>query len=432
MDRGKNLHYEFEQFCLDPCKRVLWRDGEQVPLQAKALDTLLVLIENRDRVVAKDELIRQVWPDTFVEEINLTVNISTLRKALGESPNDHRYIVTAPRRGYRFVAEVKEIQNDETPSRAATQPPVSRWFPRVNLNRRILGALLRIASITLTSFLLSPKRQTAIQTIAVLPFTELGTHNEDHLGVGLADALITQLGAVRQIVVRPTSAVLKYQRTTGDPLAAGRELGVEAVLEGRVQRVGDRIRVTVQLLRVKDGVSLWAGSFDEDFTTILAVQDSISSRVAEALATPLTSDEKESLAKHHTTNHHAYHAHMKGRHFLTLWTEHGFRMAIESFEQAVAADPNYALAYAGLAEAWTLLGYYNFIAPAESFVNARRAAVKAMELDRELADAQLALATVKVFFEWDFREPSERFSGGWNSIRITTVCAGDIPATCWR
>jgi TolB-like protein len=164
------------------------------------------------------------------------------------------------------------------------------------------------------------KPEMAIRTIAVLPFNELGADKEDHLGIGMADALITRLGAIRQIVVRPTSAVLKYKGAPADPLAAGRELGVEAALEGRVQRASDRIRVTVQLLRVEDGVSLWTGAFDEDFTNILSVQDVISSRVAEDIAAPLTGEVKESLAKHHTANHRAYQAYMRGRHFLTLWT----------------------------------------------------------------------------------------------------------------
>ncbi|MCI0349397.1 MAG: tetratricopeptide repeat protein, partial [Acidobacteriales bacterium] len=170
-----------------------------------------------------------------------------------------------------------------------------------------------------------------------------------------------------------------------------------------------RIRVTVQLLRVIDGVSLWADTFDEDFTNILAVQDAISSRVTEALAVKLTSEEKVSLAKHNTTNHQAYQAYVKGRHFLTLRTEHGFRKAIESFEQAVAADPGYALAYVGMAEAWTLVGYYNFSSPAESFVKVQTAVVKALGIDGNLADAQLALATIKVFYEWDFAGAEQAF-----------------------
>ncbi len=418
MNDSENLRYEFDQYCLDAAKRLLLRSGEPVPLQAKAFDTLLALVENRDRVVEKDELIKKVWPDTFVEEINLTVNISALRKSLGESPNEHRYIVTAPRRGYRFVAEVREIKNGEAPTPGVTPSaqngrPNEPRNPRFNSRRAALAAaFLVIALLALSGFFLfsrQSKPEMAIRTIAVLPFNELGAGEEDHLGIGMADALITRLGAIRQIIVRPTSAILKYQATPADPLAAGRELGVEAALDGRVQRAGDRIRVTVQLFRVKDGVSLWSGTFDEDFTNILSVQDAISNRVAGALAVKLTSEEKESLVKHHTTNPQAYQAYVKGRYFLTLRTEHGFRKAIESFEQAVTSDPGYALAYAAMAEAWTLLGYYNFSSPAESFVKAQTSAIEALGIDGNLGDAQLALATIKVFYEWDFAGAEQAF-----------------------
>ncbi len=414
MNCSEHLRYAFDQYCLDTAKRLLLRDGEPVSLQAKAFDTLLALIENRDRVVEKDELIKKVWPDTFVEEINLTVNISALRKALGESPTDHRYIVTAPRRGYRFVAEVREIKNGEAPTPGVTPSaqndrPAEQRNPRFNSRHAALAAsLLVIALLALSGlFLFSrpSKPETAIRTIAVLPFSELGADKEDHLGIGMADALITRLGNIRRIIVRPTSAVLKYRGAPADPLAAGRELGVEAALEGRVQRAGDRIRVTVQLLRVNDGVSLWAGTFDEDFTNILSVQDAISRRVTEALAAPLTSEEIESLAKHQTTNPQAYQAYVKGHHFLTLRTEHGCRKAIESFEQAVAVDPGYAPAYVGVAEAWTLLGYYNFTSPAESFVRAQTAAIKALGIDGNLADAQLAMAFAWLEKMYQERQP---------------------------
>ncbi len=418
MNDSENLRYEFDQYCLDAAKRLLLRAGEPVPLQAKAFDTLLVLIENRDRVVGKDELMKKVWPDTFVEEINLTVNISALRKALGESPNEHRYIVTVPRRGYRFVAEVRELKNGAAAEVEAApngqpaapepeQPQAARFFKARYVAPAI--ALVALALAGLMLFTRQAKHEARIETIAVLPFRELGAGAEDHLGSGMADALVTRLSQIKQLIIRPTSAVLKYRDAQTDPLAAGRELGADALLDGKIQRTGARIRVTVQLLKVKDGRPLWADTFDEDFTNILSVQDVIAARVAKELALKLTSAEQAALVRRHTSNHQAWQAYTKGRHFLSLRTEHGLRKAIESFEQASAADPGYAPAYVGLADSYSLLGYYSFVTPEAAYEPARAAAGRALSLDATLADAHTSLGLIRMNYEWDFAAAEQSY-----------------------
>lgn len=242
--------YEFGSYRLDPAERILLRDGQPVPLTIKAFDLLLALIANSGHIVEKDALLKAVWPDSFVEEGVLSVNVFKLRKTLGETES-LKFIETVPKRGYRFVAAVQTVY-------AAPLP------------------------LTATPL----KAGSALTSIAVLPFRSLSADgNDDYLGLGMADALITRLSNVRRLVVRPTSAVRKYAGQAQEAQAAARDLMVESVLEGSIRRSGERIRVTVQLIGPTGSAPLWAEKFDEQFTDIFAVEDSISAQVARALAT---------------------------------------------------------------------------------------------------------------------------------------------------
>jgi DNA-binding winged helix-turn-helix (wHTH) protein len=232
-------YLEFGPFRIDTAARLLMRGEETVPLTPKAFETLMALILRRGEVVERDELIRLVWRGTFVESGNLNSNIFMLRRALDDS--DQRYISTVPRRGYRFVAEVKELSCPDEASPAGS--------------------------------------------IGVLPFRHLSDDGADKfLGLGMADALITKLSNIKQIVVRPTSAVRKYVDAECDPVAAGRELSVESIIEGTIRVLGDRMRVTVQMISVSESAPVWAEKFDEKFTDIFAVEDSISERISAAIA----------------------------------------------------------------------------------------------------------------------------------------------------
>jgi DNA-binding winged helix-turn-helix (wHTH) protein/Tfp pilus assembly protein PilF len=367
--------YEFGAFRVDPGKRLLLREGQPVPLTARAFDTLLVLVENQGRVLEKDELMRLVWPDTVVEESNLSQNVFTLRKVLGEQPHEHLYIATVPRRGYQFVAEVRR-----TPA-STSVPAAPPWLP--------------------------PAR-----SLAVLPFISLGRKDTDeYLGLGMADALITRLGNIRRIIVRPTSAVRAYVGQTPDPVAAGRSLGVDMVLEGSIQRAGDRIRVTVQLVSVDAGAPVWGERFDERLPDLFAVQDSISLRLAAALVSTLTAEERVRMEKRDTDDHDAHDAYLKGRYHWNTRTEEGLNKAVGHFEQAIARDPRYALAHAGLADCYTLLGSagYGAMRPQDALARARAAAMKALEIDPELAEPHTSLALVKFRLDWDWAEAEARF-----------------------
>jgi DNA-binding winged helix-turn-helix (wHTH) protein len=319
--------YNFGPFELDTGAQVLRRDGKGVPLKPKLLELLILFVESNGRVVRKDELIKHFWPDTFVEESNLPVSVCELRKALGEVRGEREYIETVPRRGYRFVARVSEV--GDTSAQVDSGGPTAEVTSNGSANW-------------------------AKGTIAVLPFKAIGATGDQYLGLGMADALITRLSNLRQITIRPTSSIRKYDRER-DPVVAGRDLRVEWVLEGSVQKLGKRIRVTVQLVSVGDGLSLWAETFDEKFTNIFAVEDSISKHVATALAPKLTVEERRHLAKRHTENAEAYQEYLKGRYFMEKRTEAGFRKSIGCFERAIQMDPTFALAYSGLADCYVML-----------------------------------------------------------------------------
>jgi TolB-like protein/Flp pilus assembly protein TadD len=242
----------------------------------------------------------------------------------------------------------------------------------------------------------------------VLPFRSLDKQNsDDHLGLGMTDAVITKLTNVRALVVRPTSAVLRYAEGTTDPAKAGHELAVESLLDGKVQKSGDRIRVTVQLIRIEDGQPLWAQTFDEKFTDIFSMEDSISEQVAHALAVKFGGQEQKELARHYTDNIEAYRDYVQGRYFEFQFTPVGLNQALWQFDRAIELDPSYALAYAGLADAYTTASDW-VLPPREALPKAESAARKALVFDDQLAEAHAALAHA-LLHEWKLQRSGQEF-----------------------
>ena len=365
--------YEFGPFRIDLERYLLLRGDEAIALSPKVFETLLFLVKHRAEVAKKDDIINSIWPDTFVEEGNLAQNIFLLRKALGEEKNEHRYIVTIPGLGYRFVAPVEET--------AATQVPQPETVART------------------------------VGSIAVLPFKNLaGDDNDKFLGPGLADALIMRLSSIRNLKVRPTAAVLKFINLREEPLAIGLELNVDALLDGVYQRETDTIRVSVQLVSVKDGVTLWAAKFDEKLTDIFTIQDSISEQVVRSLALKLSGDERRQLKESYTLNPEAFQLFVKGRYFWNQRTTEGLKKALDYAQQAIAIDPTYAPAYVGLADTYNLLGaQHSVMAPRDSFPKARAAALRALEIDEKLAEAYASLGFIKFCFEWNWQAAEQSY-----------------------
>jgi TolB-like protein/tetratricopeptide (TPR) repeat protein len=251
---------------------------------------------------------------------------------------------------------------------------------------------------------------TAIHSLAVLPFTVIGEKSNDaYLGLGMSDAVTTRLDNTGKIVIRPTSALEKYVGASRNPVAAGREQQVDAVLDGHIQCIGDRVRLTVQLIRVSDGARIWGKAFDEQATGIFAVQDAVSKEVARSLQLELTGAEQKRLTRRPTESGDAYRAYVKGRYFWNKRTTAGLRRGLQHFQEAVALDPAYTEALAGIADSYALLGEYTVLPPRVAFPMAQEAATKALRLDPELADARATLGFVHLFYDFDGQAAENEF-----------------------
>ncbi|HEV2912653.1 MAG TPA: protein kinase [Pyrinomonadaceae bacterium] len=264
---------------------------------------------------------------------------------------------------------------------------------------------------------------TSAKSIAVLPFKVLRTEekSDEFLGMGLTDAIITKLSNIHRILVRPTSSVLKYYDGEHNAQAAGYELDVNFVLDGRIQRAGDRLRVTVQLVRVHDGAPFWAAKFDEDFTDIFAVEDSISSQVAEALIPKLSGEEREVLNKRETENANAYQAYLKGRYYWNMFTDDALEKALEHFQEAIRLDPDYALAYVGVADYYNWAAVYHMFTPKECYERGKAAAIKALQIDDTLAEAHATLGSATLCQDWDWERAEQLFK---RAIELNTNYPG--------
>jgi DNA-binding winged helix-turn-helix (wHTH) protein/TolB-like protein/Flp pilus assembly protein TadD len=399
--------YEFGDFSLDVREQRLLRNdtGEAIPLTRKVFDTLLYLVQHAGETLDKDVLLQSIWPGAVVEENSLTQNISTLRQMLGETRGENRYIATVSRRGYRFVAKVT-LRDDPalpTPAEVSTVSP-SATVPsrrRIGLALAVAGVLVAVIGAIAFFFAQEPAPP-ATQTLAILPFKPLlPAERNESLELGMAESLISSLSQDSQQAISPLSSVRRYMALDQDPIAAGRALGVDTVLDGSLQRRGDRLRVSARLLRVENGQQLWAQSFDQDFTTIFEVQDVIAARVAQALSLRGVGGGSARGAPY-TRDPEAYALYANGRFAWTRQTEPSLLQAIAFFEQAIQRDPNYALAYAGLADSHAILGVFGMRAPHDVFPKALRAVEKALAIDPELAAAHAALGHIKMVYERDW------------------------------
>lgn len=385
-----NHLWEFDCYRVDFERRLLLRGDEPVQLPAKALDALLALIQRRGKVVTKDELMKAVWPDAFVEEGNLSQSIHVLRRALGESIEEHRYIVTVPGLGYRFVADVREIpeiKDDPTPK----PDPIAKQGYRFAAH--VEGSSSPPASSLRSRIML-----------AVLPFEDMSSQEgQEYFSDGLTEEMITQLGRMnpdRLGVIARTSA-MHYKNCDKTVQEIGRELGVSYVLEGSVRRAGRRVRVTALLIRVADQTHLWSESYDRDLGNILALQSDLARAIADEIRIKLTPQERARLGSVRPVNPEAYEAYLKGRYHWSRGSRGSLSKAIQYFNDAIRLDPSYAPAYTGLADAYSDLAAFNFQPPAEAFPKAKAAALKAIEIDSNLAEAHGALASVAWAYDWD-------------------------------
>ncbi len=388
--------YKFGPFHLDGRSRVLHRDGTPVSITPKVFDTLVFLVANAGRTVSREELIKAVWPDTFVEEGNLNYNMSQLRTILGESAPGTPYIQTIPKRGYRFVADISE-------PRAA---PIRKrlWVAAVAAAAVILiagGVVLWRAKIA------KPKPQ-QIRSIAVLPLRNLSRDpDQEYFADGMTDALTTGLAQISALSVIAQSSMTRYSGTKKPASEIARELNVDALVEGTVQRSGGRVMITAHLIDGSNDHQLWAKSFERDLRDVLALQSELAQAIAGEIGAKLTPQEQARLQHPRTVDPEAQEAYLWG----LYWSQRkgGTEKSLEYLERAVRKDPGYAPAYAALANTYQEASLYGVMPPKEAYSKSSATVTKALELDDTLAEAHTALGVLLLFQDWKWYDAEREF-----------------------
>lgn len=431
--------YDFGPFRVDASERLLLRNGAPIPLTPKVFDLLLLLMRNLGNVLSKDEIMSKLWPDTIVEENNLTVNMSALRKALNDDSSQPQYIETIPRRGYRFVAEVREVKAGAAPSARTTEPGSIIDASQTSAERDVaalsaLGAVsnfdwmkrhkfalsaLTIVFLALAGMSLSSlfKSERAIESLAVLPFVNGSAEPQaEYLSDGITESLVNKLSQLPGLRVKAHSTILRYKGRNLNPPEIGRDLGVQAVLTGTVTQRGNSLVVQAEMVRVSDGAQIWGEHYSRQPADILAVQEEVARRIADASHLKLTGAQQQHLARRYTENIEAYNLYLKGRYHERHFTSDQVKLGIDYFRKAIEKDPGYALAYAGLADSYVALGTYYVLPPAEAFAEARQAATRAVDLDQTLSEAYVSLAMVQYCYDWDWLnyEKNSRRAGELN------------------
>jgi TolB-like protein/DNA-binding winged helix-turn-helix (wHTH) protein/Tfp pilus assembly protein PilF len=405
--------YEFGQFRIDNVERLLLRGEETIPLTPKAVDTLLVLVANSGRVVEKDELMKSVWPDTFVEEGALARNVSVLRKALGDDLEEFQYIETIPKRGYRFVAPVKDLSASTltSPDDQAEEILRNRFRWVVWLVPTVF--LILAAVLVYTWFMRDSGNSPRIASLAVLPLNNPSNDPaQEYFADGMTEELINSLAKIEALKVISRTSAMTYKGVKNKSLPRiARELNVDAVVEGSVLQSGNRVRITVQLFDGKTERQLWAQSYEQDLRDVLALQAEVASAIAREIRVKLTPQEKQRLTKSRQVDPEAYLAYSYGRYWWNKRAPEDIQKGIEYFQRAIAKDPSYAPAYAGLADAYALLGSIgsDVLPPNEVMPKAKKAALEAVKLDDTLAEGHTSLAYVKLSYDWDFAAAEREF-----------------------
>ena len=397
--------FEFGPYRLYRQPPLLLRDGSVVSLTPKVLETLKVLVENAGRPVSKEVLLRSVWPDTFVEESNLAQNVSVLRKALGGAPGDGAYIETMPKRGYRFVAEVRAVEAAPPPVQrepqavSAVPEPRTVWKPAVVT---VLALVLCAAGAILYQRL-TAARGMAIHSLAVLPLQNLsGDPGQAYIANGVTELLTTELSKALPLRVTSATSAMQLRREPMSEIA--HKLHVDALVEGSAVRAGDHLRVTVQLIKLPSGQHLWAETYNRDMKDILRVEEEIARAVAREIKVVAVPTRQNSAA---AVNRDAFEAYLRARYYISQRTDEDVKKAITWYEKAIEADPVYAAPYAGLADCYNQAGTVMIGSrlPAESHKLAMAAAKHALEIDPELAEAHAALAYANLYeWNWDAAE----------------------------
>ncbi|HEY8010768.1 MAG TPA: tetratricopeptide repeat protein [Rudaea sp.] len=425
--------FRFGEFTLIQRERLLLRAGQPVALTGKAFDLLVVLVSNEGHLVGKDDLLREVWPGLVVEEVNLSVNISVLRKALADAPDRNGWIETVPRRGYRFAASVttgeESVRPQSVPAAGPAVPEASRSPVGANAKtdavvqhiappreeasagkrtgamwkRRSIIALFTLiaigAGLTLRERVKSPP--SGFTSVAVLPFSS-GSAADDYIADGITESIINSLTLLPEIRVTPRASAFRYKSPTVEPGKVGLELHVAAVIMGKMIRNGSKVRIQIDLVDAARDSQIWGANYEGDSGELVHLQGQIVRDVAHELRPALTGEDQQRLAYRATDNPDAYRAYLEARYYWNQRSAGGIKRAIEQFRRSIEIDPNFAMAYSGLADSYTTLGYLSDVTPRDAFPLAKQYALKALALNPSLAEAHASLAYEKFYFEWDW------------------------------
>jgi TolB-like protein/DNA-binding winged helix-turn-helix (wHTH) protein/Flp pilus assembly protein TadD len=424
--------FRFGIFEVDPRSRELLRKGVRVRLQDKPFQLLLVLLERPGEVVTREEIRKRLWSaDTFVEfDDNLNAGVKKLRIALGDSAEHPRFLETVPKVGYRFIAPVtttverdpedaNALRRRATDLKTLPEPPESPRPGVVKSRYRLPFRTALIPGIALAAIILvawwiqhRPSTSSApnIRSIAVLPLDNLsGDPQQQYFADGMTDELITELAKVNSLSVISRTSAMQYKRTTKALPVIARELHVDAVVEGSVVRAGNRVRISVQLINARDDRHLWAESYEREVGDLVELQNEVAEAITNQIRVELTATDRLRFTKPRPVVPEAHEAYLRGLYAWNERTSDSIKASIEYFGDAIRKDPGYALAYSGLADAYDVASDYDLLSPRESYSKAKAMAVKALELDPNLAEAHTTLADLMAAYEWNWAGAEAEF-----------------------
>jgi TolB-like protein/DNA-binding winged helix-turn-helix (wHTH) protein/Flp pilus assembly protein TadD len=424
--------YEF-----NPYSRELRREGMRIRLEGQPLAILEVLLERPGELVTREELQKRLWPeDTFVDfEHSLNAAVKRLRAGLNDSADQPRYVETLARRGYRFVAPVGGSVADRESEKAVVVPPEPQAQAAVGSGRRLLWLVVVAAVCVLGlagwGWRLWRNRQATpalppVRSLVVLPLQNLsGDPTQEYLADGMTEELIGRLANIHGLRVISRTSAMHFKNTQLSVPEIAKTLGVDAIVEGSVIREGNQVRVHAQLIRGTSDEHIWAGEYQREYGSLLALQDEVARSIAERIEVSLTPEERQTLASTHPVDPEAHEDYLKGRYYFNQRTRDAMNKSIGFFQQAIAKDPKYALAYCGLADAYALLGFRGGFPSKDALSRAKAAALKAIELDDTLAEPHASLAFIAETHEWDWATAEREYK------RALELNPGDARAHHW-
>ncbi|HEY7616374.1 MAG TPA: winged helix-turn-helix domain-containing protein, partial [Terriglobales bacterium] len=384
----------------------LRKQGLKIKLQAQPFGVLAMLLERPGEIISREELRQKLWPaDVFVDfDQALNKAVNKLRDALGDAAENPRFIETVPKRGYRFIAPIMKVRDGQDAAASSPSPGRGKWKYRTTA----VASVVVLAIATCIAWIWA-RRSNTVYPLAVLPLSNSSSDaNLDYLGDGITESIINNLSQLERLKVMARSTVFHYKGKPTDPRTIGRELGVRAVLTGRVYQLGDKVMVDTELIDVADGSRLWGAQYNRKLSDLITLQEDIAVQITSTLQMKLTGEQRRLLARRATANSDAYQLYLRGRYYFNKRSETGFLKAAEYFQQAIALDSNYALAYTGLADCYGLLGYDSY-PPREYFPKAQAMVSKALEIDGQLAEAHTSQAMIKALYERDWAGAESEF-----------------------